>query len=241
MAMPQIAALFDAENIDCATACRSIDLLAARGRIAVLRAVGDFSLAGLAGWISCARDHGIELVMQPGLGKGKNSADIRLTIEAMDIVHQGRVDMVALVTHDSDFTPLALRLRHAGIAVLGIGRVLPSPAFRAACSSFELVGLPPAPARPVAAKPTPPRPAEAPKLDKAQLARLQRVIVAASEQGAIAPVSLNKAIVAAEPELATRLSGDGKFLKRLVAHGLVKRVGSGPGLLVRAASLRSTG
>lgn len=238
----RIAVLFDAENIDCATARRSLDLLAARGRIVVLRAVGDFSIASLSSWMDCARTHGIELVMQPGLGKGKNAADIRLTIEAMDIAHAGKVDTVALVTHDRDFTPLALRLRTAGLTVLGLGRIAPNAAFQVACSSFELVGLPePVPAKPAVTKPVATIPGDATVLDKGQLARLQQVILAASQQGPILPTELNRAIITAAPELATKLSGRGRFLKTLVALGLVERVGGGPDLLVQAPRLRRAG
>ncbi|KRA47685.1 NYN domain-containing protein [Devosia sp. Root635] len=232
MTLQQIAVLFDAENIDCVTAGRALNTLAARGRIVVMRAVGDFSAATLSNWVECARAHGIELVMQPGLGKGKNAADIRLTIEAMDIAHAGKIDTMALVTHDRDFTPLALRLRNAGLTVLGMGRVEPSATFRAACSAFELF----APMKPMAEKAI-----EAIQLDKGEMARLQRAVATASKQGPISPVNLTRAIIAAEPALATRLSGRGKFLKTLVAHGLAERVGSGPEMMVQAPRLRDAG
>lgn len=232
MTLQRIAVLFDAENIDCVTASRALDALASRGRIVVLRAVGDFSAATLSNWIDCARMHGIELVMQPGLGKGKNAADIRLTIEAMDIIHAGKVDTMALVTHDRDFTPLALRLRNAGLTVLGMGRVEPSPTFRAACSAFELF----TPIEPMAEKGI-----EAIRLDKGEVARLQRAIAVACKQGPISPGNLTRAVIAAEPALATRLSGRGKFLKTLIANGLAERVGSGPEMLVQAPRLRDAG
>ena len=222
----RIAVLFDAENINCDTARGVLQQLHRRGEVPIRRAVGDFSAAALAGWIDCARENGIELVLQPGLGKGKNGADIRLVIEAMDIAHKGRIDTVALVTRDRDFTPLALRLRHAGLVVWGFAQTEPHEAFRAACSSFEVVGKP---APPVAAAPA------GATFGRDELNRLRQIAKVASRDGPVPPATLARAIIAAEPDLATRLSGQGKFLKALVALGVVERVGAGPALQVRAA------
>jgi hypothetical protein len=110
----RIAVLFDAENINCEIAAQALDLLSARGNVVIRRSVGDFSTASLLGWIACARERGIDLVMQPGLGKGKNASDIRLTIEAMDIIHTAKVDTVALVA-----TTLILRHSLCGCAMPG--------------------------------------------------------------------------------------------------------------------------
>jgi len=241
MAERRIAVLFDAENINCQIAERVLTRLASRGTVQIRRAVGN--LATLSAWTDCAKAHGVELVLQPCLGKGKNGADIRLTIEAMDIVHDRRVDTVALVTRDRDFTPLALRLRGAGLDVWGFAPDEPNAVFAAACTQFEVIATPalrPTPAnavslpKPVPAKAAPPPVVGVPKFSKAELARLAAVVAEVSRNGPVAPAALCKAIVEAEPDLATRLSGSGRFLKWLVALRLVKRVGSGPTLLVRA-------
>ncbi|MEO9297238.1 NYN domain-containing protein [Devosia alba] len=235
MADKRIAVLFDAENINCETALNALDALAPLGTVQIKRAVGDFSSASLAGWIGCGRDRGIDLVLQPSLGKGKNGAEIKLTIEAMDIVHQARIDAIALVTRDRDFTPLAMRLRDAGLLVLGFAQAEPSASFRVACSSFVVIGAPP----PITA--TPAKSAPGPILDRSELARLRRLVLLASHNGPITPTALTRAIISAEPDLATRLSGQGKFLRTLVAHGLVERVGSGSGLQVQAPRLHNAG
>lgn len=239
MTAKRIAVLLDAENIDCVTAVAALKLLVPRGMTQIKRAVGDFSLAALNSWIACGRENGIELVLQPGLGKGKNSADIRLTIEAMDVVHQRTVDAVALVTHDGDFTPLALRLRNAGLEVMGFSRVEPNPAFRAACSTFEVLGSPPAASKPSAVTlVVQPRAAvvKLPRLHDVEIMRLRRLVAEACTNEPVTPGTLNKAIVAAEPELATKLSGSGKFLKSLIAFGIVERVGSGADLKLQSPS-----
>ena len=229
MAPARIAVLFDAENINCETALQALALLKPRGELQVRRAVGDFSSSNLATWIVCARDHGIELVFQPSLGKGKNAADIRLTIEAMDIVHGGHIDTVALVTRDRDFAPVALRLRQAGITVLGLAQTAPNKAFAAACTSFELLGAPEVsrPAAGVEASPSPLKATANRSLNTQELERLRSAIAKACLGGPVCGANLRTAIRLAEPDLLPLLSGKGKFQKALVAHGLVKITGHG--------------
>lgn len=242
MAKPRIAVLFDAENINCATAQRALTVLATLGTVQIKRAVGDFSATGLATWIGCGRDNGIDLVLQPGLGKGKNAADIKLTIEAMDIVHQRSVDTVALVTRDRDFTPLALRLREAGLTVLGFAQQEPSPAFAAACSRFEVIGAAPVVVMtPLTVNVPPVAPVAGVKLTNDEKAQLRQIVAAAIKTEVVTHGTLKSVIVAQAPDLATRLSGQGRFFKALVAHGIVERVGSGPNLMVRAPRLQKAG
>ena len=67
---------------------------------------------------------------------GKNSSDISLVIDAMDILHTGRFDGFVLVSSDSDFTRLASRIREQGLDVYGIGQQKTPEAFRKACKRF---------------------------------------------------------------------------------------------------------
>ena len=233
MEKSRIAVLFDAENIGCDIALIVLSRLRQQGVVQTACAVGDFSL--LASWVPYGRDNGIELVMQPSLGKGKNSADIRLAIEAMDLVHRAGIHTVALVTHDRDFTPLALRLREAGVSVMGFAASEPSPAFRAACSHFELVQRE---AKAVAV----PRPVvvnsvTAPKksvvLSVQEINKLKAIASKACAGSAIHPSVLTSSINAAAPEIGARLSGNGKFLKTLIEHGIVERVGAAAELRVQ--------
>ncbi|HTM76151.1 MAG TPA: NYN domain-containing protein, partial [Devosia sp.] len=122
MPASRIAVLFDAENCAADAVAPVLQQLRLRGTVCIRRAIGDFSGSLLAPWVQQARLCGIELIMQPSLGRGKNSADIMLAVEAMDILHGGAVGAIALVSSDRDFTPLALRLRRSGLDVLGFGR-----------------------------------------------------------------------------------------------------------------------
>jgi len=235
MSRPAIAVFFDAENINPRLALPTLQRLGQGGIIKTKRAVGDFSGSLLSGWIAAAAANGIELVMQQGLGRGKNSADIAMTIEAMEVALSGNVETIALVSNDGDFAPLALRLRRYGLTVLGLGGVKASTAFRAACTSFENIAdaAPP----PIQAKP--PSPVRTP-LTPAELRSAQKIAEAACREagGVLIPAHLCRAIVLADQKLATRLSGNGRFLKTLVDNGIVERVGSGAELKVRMASLR---
>ncbi len=56
------------------------------------------------------------------LSAGKNSTDIALAVDAMDLVVAERPDLVVIVSSDSDFAPLVIRLREKGCRVEGIGQ-----------------------------------------------------------------------------------------------------------------------
>ncbi|WP_375452275.1 hypothetical protein [uncultured Devosia sp.] len=71
MATPGIAALFDAENVAAEFVAPVLAALATQGTVGTCRAVGDFSGNLLPGWISAAKAHGVELVLQPNLAKAR--------------------------------------------------------------------------------------------------------------------------------------------------------------------------
>lgn len=56
------------------------------------------------------------------LAAGKNSTDIALAVDALDLVLAERPDVVAIASSDSDFAPLVARLREKGCRVVGIGQ-----------------------------------------------------------------------------------------------------------------------
>ena len=59
-----------------------------------------------------------------------------MAIDAMDLLYSGRVDGFGLMSSDSDFMPLAMRLRQDGLPVYGFGRVNTPESFRQACTRF---------------------------------------------------------------------------------------------------------
>ncbi len=80
--------------------------------------------------------HGIEPQQQFDLTKGKNATDMKMTIDAMDLLFRGRIDAFGIMSSDSDFMPLAMRLRQDGALVYGFGTSRTAEAFRAACTRF---------------------------------------------------------------------------------------------------------
>lgn len=87
-------------------------------------------------WQEVAPHYGLEQRHHGQTAPGKNATDIALVVDAMDILYGGAIDHFCLVTSDSDYTPLVLRLRSAGCQVLGIGRPTTPLALQTACTEF---------------------------------------------------------------------------------------------------------
>ncbi|MDR6859297.1 NYN domain-containing protein [Variovorax guangxiensis] len=98
------------------------------------------------------------------LASGKNSTDIALAVDAMDLVVAERPELVVLVSSDSDFAPLVIRLREKGCRVCGIGQQGKTGDETVAVYDSFIDLQHQAAARPAAAK----RPARAPRRTKAQ-------------------------------------------------------------------------
>jgi uncharacterized LabA/DUF88 family protein len=132
----KIAVLIDAENVS-HTLVRSILLRAAcYGVLLVKRAYADWTKPGMSRFKTVLLHNAIEAVQLFPYARGKNAADIMLSVEAMALVNTGQFDAVCLVSSDSDLTPLAFGVRREGLRVYGFGARQTPRAFVAACSSF---------------------------------------------------------------------------------------------------------
>ncbi len=80
--------------------------------------------------------YAIKPVQQFAYTTGKNATDSTLIIDAMDLLYTRKFDGFCLVTSDSDFTGLAMRIREEGLTVLGFGEKKTPDAFRNACHKF---------------------------------------------------------------------------------------------------------
>jgi len=149
-----IALLIDADNAQSAAIDPVLTVLAELGTVNVRRAYGNWSKPGLKGWRDVMVKHGIEPQQQFDLTKGKNATDMKMTIDAMDLLFRGRIDGFGIMSSDSDFMPLATRIRQDGFPVYGFGNSRTPEAFKQACSRFIDVGaLIGEAARPAIAKP----------------------------------------------------------------------------------------
>jgi len=100
------------------------------------RIYGDWTRHTVSGWKSVLLEHAITPIQQYSYTTGKNATDSAMIIDAMDILYSGKVDGFCIVSSDSDFTKLAIRLRESGMKVIGIGeKKTPSP-FIVACDRF---------------------------------------------------------------------------------------------------------
>lgn len=132
----RLAVLIDADNASAAIVDDLLAEIAKLGTASVKRIYGDFTSGRLAAWNARILEHSIQQVQQPSFTTGKNASDIALVIDAMDLLHSKRFTGFCLVSSDSDFTRLAMRLREEGVTVYGFGEKKTPRAFVAACDKF---------------------------------------------------------------------------------------------------------
>ncbi|KAF0175997.1 MAG: hypothetical protein FD162_6 [Rhodobacteraceae bacterium] len=136
---PRLAVLIDADNVPARNAVAILDEIASFGDPSLRRVYGDWSSQALTQWKEAARDLGLVMHQQSANTKGKNASDIGLVIDAMDILHAGKVDGFVLVSSDSDFTRLASRIREDGLQVIGIGESKTPESLRKVCNRFVFI------------------------------------------------------------------------------------------------------
>lgn len=136
-----LAVLIDADNIPYANIKGMLDEIAKYGVPSIKRIYGDWTNTGVSGWKSSLLQHAITPIQQYGYTKGKNATDSAMIIDAMDILHNQDVDGFCLVSSDSDFTRLAIRLRESGKLVIGIGEKKTPQPFIVACDKFIYIEI----------------------------------------------------------------------------------------------------
>lgn len=134
--LKNIALLIDADNVSRDGIDPVLSVLATLGQVSIRRAYGNWTKRGLIGWDKTLHRYGIAPHQQFDLTKGKNATDMAMTIDAMDLLYRGKVDGFAIMSSDSDFTPLAMRLRQDGVLVYGFGNSKTPQAFQTACTRF---------------------------------------------------------------------------------------------------------
>lgn len=132
----KLAVLIDADNTSAAAAQALFEEIAKYGTANVKRIYGDWSSHLLNGWREILLKHALTPVQQFAYTKGKDATDMGLIIDAMDLLYSGNFSGFCLVSSDSDFTPLASRIRASGLTVYGFGRQTTPEAFRQACDRF---------------------------------------------------------------------------------------------------------
>lgn len=131
-----IALLIDADNVDPTGIDAVLTVLAELGQVNIRRAYGNWAKDALKRWGDITNHYGIRPHQQFDLTRGKNATDMAMTIDAIDLLYQGKVDGFGIMSSDSDFTPLVSRLRQDGLPVYCFGDAKTPEALRTACTRF---------------------------------------------------------------------------------------------------------
>lgn len=139
-AKANIALLIDADNASPDSLDAVLTVLAELGTVNIRRAYGNWQKPALKGWSAMTHRHAIEPQQQFDVTKGKSATDMKMIIDAMDLLYRGHVDGFGIMSSDSDFMPLAMRIRQDGLPVYGFGTAKTPESFRQACTRFIDVG-----------------------------------------------------------------------------------------------------
>lgn len=135
----KIALLIDCDNVSYKSIDGVINELAKYGAVNIRRAYGDWKSPQLQGWEEKLHPFAITPIQQFAYTKGKNATDAKMIIEAMDLLYTQDLDAFALMTSDSDFTPLVSRILTSGLKVYGFGEEKTPEPFIDSCSQFIFI------------------------------------------------------------------------------------------------------
>ncbi|MBI4311625.1 MAG: NYN domain-containing protein [Chloroflexi bacterium] len=209
----QIAVLIDYENVGPSAIQWVLDQVSDLGRATVKRAYAD--------WVAMRdqANHIVELGVEPVqlfrvTRGGKNSSDMRLVIDAIELLYQSPVDTFVVVSSDSDFVPLVRKLRSAGKTVIGAGRKATVPrALVASCDRYFYLDQP-------EELGTPQRQAQQPRQEESLLVRAVRATM--DEQGRAIGSRVFQAIQRLDPAFDFRALGHSTLTRYLEASPEVK-------------------
>jgi hypothetical protein len=131
-----IALLIDADNASPDHLDEVLLVLGELGAINIRRAYGNWQKPALKGWGELSNRHSIVPMQQFDVVKGKSATDMRMIIDAMDLLYRGHVHGFGIMSSDSDFLPLAQRIREDGLPVYGFGTSKTPVSFRNSCTRF---------------------------------------------------------------------------------------------------------
>ena len=124
----KIALFIDCENISYKLCDEIMKRLNEIGEVCIRKAYGDWRKEALHSWVGLLLQYSIEPIQiltgnrqDDGDRRGKNSSDIKLTIDVVNTLYSRNIDYIALATSDSDFAPLAQEIRKWAIPAIGFG------------------------------------------------------------------------------------------------------------------------
>lgn len=135
----KLAVLIDADNVPYSNVKGMMEEITKYGTPTTKRIYADWTRPNANGWKGVLLEHAITPIQQYSYTSGKNSSDSALIIDAMDLLYSGKLDGFCIVSSDSDFTRLAIRLRESGMKVIGIGEQKTPKPFISACDRFIFI------------------------------------------------------------------------------------------------------
>ena len=126
----RLAVLIDADNAQAAVIEGILAEIARFGEATVKRIYGDFTAPSSSSWKKVLNKYAIKPVQQFAYTTGKNATDSTMIIDAMDLLYTRRFDGFCIISSDSDFTGLAVRIREEGLMVYGFGENKTPESFR---------------------------------------------------------------------------------------------------------------
>ncbi|MCB0697016.1 MAG: NYN domain-containing protein [Chitinophagaceae bacterium] len=215
----KFALLIDADNISSKYIDAIIEETTKYGTCTYRRIYGDWAKPHLRGWKEVSLSHALNAVQQYSYTSAKNATDTAMTIDAMDMLHTAELNGFILVSSDSDFTPLAMRLREGGKIIIGIGEEKTPTPFKSACNQFihiENIITPVAEddkeATPAKEKKTAPK---KPPVDRKTMNLLKTSIkdLADDDTGWVTLASVGNTILKKKPDFDPRTYGHSKLLQ----------------------------
>lgn len=123
--LQKIAVVIDADNTQISKLEDVFHEISTRGRIVVKRAYGNWHKPTLKNWGEIIKRLAIKAEQQFDYVSGKNATDMALVIDTIELLYTNLYDAFVIVSSDSDYTPLAIKLREAGVYVMGVGEQKP--------------------------------------------------------------------------------------------------------------------
>jgi uncharacterized protein (TIGR00288 family) len=227
--------MIDADNTRPAYADEVLGEVAKYGDPTIRRVYGDWTNPHLTQWARKLNRLGLRAMHQNAYTSGKNSTDLALVIDAMDLLYDGNVEAFALVTSDSDFTSLAHRLRESGKKVYVLGENKAPESLRNACDKFiDLAVVADRPDDDDADEPDDANEADAPSINL-QSALTRAVNAVSDDDGWALLPALGNQLIRTHPSFDARnFAGPGARLSTLVtAQPYLETSGAGNALRVR--------
>ncbi len=200
----RVAVLVDCDNVPPEILVHTLHFVARFGRVVVRRGYGNSGTLSNKRWQDVLVQQAFTPCLQYQYASGKNTADIALALDALEMLFDDKVDTFCFVTSDSDFAYLCRKLRERGASVCIVGEDKTPPALRNASDHFSEW-----------------KPAPAPESDTAEASVANETSTKAAEHaskpGKQRPLSVVRAVAAMaadSPEGKVSLGTLGNYLRR---------------------------